>query len=182
MNNKLRVYKMLAKNIFEAAEGGFGSEKKPDQSLETPPTDNASKGGFETPTNEELPTDSNALPTDLASSSDVSAEPSLNDTPKTQNKDQAFDTKENPTGEEPEEPEEEEEEKNPVDKSFDNFKKLATETEDSYDLLKFLKAELYDLKQDEYSKFLNKILRDKELKTKISVSNALLKLKKFFGA
>lgn len=71
------------------------------------------------------------------------------------------------------------EEKDPIDSSFENFKLLTQSSEDSYDFLKFLKAEMLELKQDDFAKLLNKIVKDKELKTKRSVIDSLLKLKTF---
>jgi hypothetical protein len=171
MNNKLRVYKMLAKknNIFEA------------KTIEEQPPEDNSTQSLDLSSEEKFPKeDSGGFgPEPSSNQADASTEQNkpVADSPTEEKSDIATDKKEDPTIEK-----EPEEEKNPVEKTFEDFKNLTNETDDSYDFLKFLKAKIYELKQDDYSKFLNKILKDKELKTKISVSYALLKLKKFFGA
>lgn len=179
MNSKANVFKMLRKSLNEEAKeetsdqttGGFGGptsaepEKETSETINTetePPEDNSAPFGG----GEELAAD---LPEEESDS--TSAETST--TEETEN-DSSEDSSKNSNEEEKEETLEE--------KAFEEFKKLSEATEDSYDLLKFFKSKFYELKMNEFNRFLYKIVKDKELIGKQEVKDALLKLKFFFAS
>lgn len=171
MNNKHGIYKMLLKSLNEEKT----IKSSPDKTAETPtspetpkeqPVDlKSDEGGFE-PTSPEMAPPDSSEPAFGSSNSELESNKS-DDSVSGEEKDIP------PAQKEPEK------EENPIEKNFDEFKNLATSSDDSYDFLKFLKVKMLEMKDDDFNKFLSKIVKDKELKSKRSVIDSLIKLKNF---
>lgn len=181
MNSKLFVFKLLNRfSIKEAIEdnkeesvAGFGGETEtaePEETTNEPEmgisADNSSSGFG-------------------GDAGNTSEEPSIGNESSTLQDNSAAENSEsemNPENKDEDRPEEEKKEKNASDEAVDEFKELSEQTEDPYDLLKFFKAKFTDLEPDDFNKFLSKIVKDKELRHKPEIKDALLKLKIFFAS
>jgi len=185
MNHKPFVFKMLRKSIVnESAEKNI-TEKE--DNLPAEPTTNGFDAEQSAKVNDASSDDNIENNTDGgfggAAPDDINVDSGENSNTKDETDNNGDDVQETEDDSKSNEDQpKEEEKKSPSDSTLEEFEKLVEQTEDSYDLLKFFKSKFNELEPEEFNKFLSKLIKNKELRDKQQVKDALIKLKIFFAS